>query len=109
MLSTSRLTEEVVVADNEDVFVVEGVIGSVVEAVFNETGTGAAVSTTGAVVFVLMVLVEGTTGEIVVDTSLEISLEVGIVVVVAVAAAAAMGAEESIAEAILSLRGCSVL
>lgn len=95
------------VDDNDDDFVVAGVIGSVVEDVFNETGTGAVVSTTGAVVFVLMALLEETTGETVVGTSLEISLEVGMVAVVA--AAAAMGTEESIAEAMLSLGGSSVL
>ena len=59
--------------------------------------------------FVLMVLWEGTAGEICVGTSLEISLEVGMVVVVAVAAAAAIVAGESIAEAMFSLRGSSVL
>lgn len=61
--------------------------------------------------FVLMVLWEGTAGEICVGTSLEISLEVGmvVVVVVAAAAAAAIGAGESIAEAMFSLRGSFVL
>lgn len=59
--------------------------------------------------FVLMVLWEGTAGEICVGTSLEISLEVGMVVVVAVAVAAEIGAGESIAEVMFSLRGSSVL
>lgn len=88
----------VVAADTDD--------GSVIEAVFNETGAGAAVSTTGAVVW------ESTAGEVGAGASLEISLEdvvVGVAIAPAAVAAAAMGAGAFTAEAIFSLRGSSVV
>lgn len=87
----------------------DGVIGSVIEAVFSETGAGAAVSAIGAA----MVVWEGTVGEIGAGASLEISLEevvvVGVAKAPAAAAAATMGAGAFTAEAIFSLRGSSVV